>query len=115
MQDLAQKIFFNIKQLCDQNNISLSRLEDILGMGRGTIIKWNTAVPRANTLKQVADYFNVSVDHLMARDDKFYDAIPEDKGLIDIQRARENMSQQDRDRMDQMLRLTFQEAFKDDK
>lgn len=39
-----------------------------MGIGRGTIYKWNKSAPNTENLVKVADYFNVSIDYLLGRD-----------------------------------------------
>lgn len=55
----------NIRALCKERKISLFALEKAVGLGNGTIGKWNYASPRADGLKRVADYFGVPVDALL--------------------------------------------------
>ena len=57
-----------IKSLCGNNGISVTVLENILGLGRGTILNWTTSSPSIANLKKVADYFGVSVDFLIGAD-----------------------------------------------
>ena len=58
-------ILEKIKQLCEKNGTNITRLEDELGFGRGTIRKWSEVSPSVNNLKKVADYFKCSVDELL--------------------------------------------------
>lgn len=57
-----------IKSLCGNNGISVTVLENILGLGRGTILNWDTSSPSITNLKKVADYFGISVDFLIGAD-----------------------------------------------
>lgn len=59
-----------IKELCRLNNISMNKLEDILGFGKGYISKLGESTPNAAKIKKIADYFNVSVDYLMTGTEK---------------------------------------------
>lgn len=61
-------IFANIKSLCDQNNMSLSRLEKELGFGNSTIAKWTQCSPSVDKLQKVAAYFGCTVDELLKED-----------------------------------------------
>lgn len=63
-------IFANIKSLCDQNNVSLSRLEKELGFGNSTIAKWTQCSPSVDKLQKVAAYFGCTVDELLKEDEK---------------------------------------------
>ncbi len=59
----------NIKEvvtlLCKKKGIPRSKMEKDLGLGNGTSGKWDTSVPGTDTLKKIADYFEVSIDYLM--------------------------------------------------
>lgn len=56
-----------IRTLVAQNGITLKSLEKEIGIGNGTIRKWNQSHPRIDTLQKVADYFGVSIDYLVGR------------------------------------------------
>lgn len=58
-----------IKVLAVQNKISVAELERTLGFGNGSISKWNKQSPSIEKLKQVADFFHVSVDYLLGREE----------------------------------------------
>ena len=55
-----------IKEKCTEKNISVVKLEDTLGFGRGTIYKWENVSPSVNNLKKVADYLGCTVDELIS-------------------------------------------------
>ena len=57
----------NVRRLCDQRDISIWALEKAIGVGNGTIGKWDTCSPRVETIKKVADYFGVTVDELLSK------------------------------------------------
>lgn len=57
-----------IQKLGKKRGISIGFLEEKLGIGRGTIYKWNKSAPNTENLVKVADYFNVSIDYLLGRD-----------------------------------------------
>lgn len=61
-------IYENILQLCEKNNTSIYALEKELGFGKSTISKWRKASPSIENLKKVADFFDVSMDLLLAND-----------------------------------------------
>lgn len=54
-----------IKQLANERGISLPTLENELGFGNSTIVKWDKSTPNADKLNAVAKYFNVSMDYLL--------------------------------------------------
>lgn len=56
-----------IRELCKQHGVSIPILEKTTGIGNGTVGRWDTSYPRADKLRDVADYFSVSMDWLMGR------------------------------------------------
>ena len=52
-----------IRRLCKENKISISKLETELGYGNGSIAKSSNM--SADRLKQIADYFDVSMEYLI--------------------------------------------------
>lgn len=54
-----------ILELCKKHNTTISALEKELGFANSSIARWDRNMPRADNLKKVADYFNVSVDSLL--------------------------------------------------
>lgn len=61
-------ILKTIKILCVNKGITLSALEKSLGLGNGSISKWDKATPSGDRLAKVADYFNVTIDYLLGRE-----------------------------------------------
>lgn len=59
-----------IRALANSKGMSLPILESSLGLGNGTISRWNKGAPNTGKLAKVADYFNVSIDYLLGREDK---------------------------------------------
>ncbi len=56
-----------IQELCKINNITVSKLEIELELGKGTLYKWGKSAPNSDKLEKVADFFNVSTDYLLGR------------------------------------------------
>lgn len=55
----------NFSRLCTQSGKSPTRVVEELGLTRGSVAGWKKgAEPRNNTVKQIADYFGVTVDEL---------------------------------------------------
>lgn len=63
-------ILDSIKELCEQNSITMTSLERDLDFGKGTIRNWDKSSPSIDKLQKVADYFHVSLDKLTNREDK---------------------------------------------
>ena len=66
MSNLVQKI----EELCNKKNITFYNLEQALGFGNGTIRRWNNNIPKTDRLTKVADYFDVSIDYLLGREEQ---------------------------------------------
>jgi len=87
-------ILEKIQLLCEEKNITVSKLETELDFGRGTLYKWNKSSPSTDKLSKVADYFHVSVDWLLGKT-KFR-CIPDEKKLaLDVERY-EDFSNRDK-------------------
>lgn len=56
----------NIKRLCEQAGISISKLGTDLGFGNGAIYNWDKSSPSVDKILKVANYFNVSVDLILS-------------------------------------------------
>lgn len=54
-----------IKSLCKSHGISMNKLEDTLGFGKGYISKLGNSTPNTAKIKKIADYFNVSIEYLI--------------------------------------------------
>lgn len=61
---INEVLLSNIRELCKKNNISVADLEKILGIGAGTISRWNKANPSFDKIKAIAKCFNISIDEL---------------------------------------------------
>lgn len=65
--DVDMTFFKNIERLCKEKGISVTALGQELGLSNATTAGWRRgSQPRGKTLKMLADYFNVTVDQLMA-------------------------------------------------
>lgn len=53
-----------ISELCKKEGTSISRLEKDLGIGNGTIKRWDSSAPNLSTLVRVADHFNLDIRDL---------------------------------------------------
>lgn len=54
-----------IKTLCDQENTSIKAIERELGLGNGTIRKWDKSYPSVDKALKVAKRFGVSIEYLI--------------------------------------------------
>ena len=61
-----------LKELRSRKNITQSDLASALGVSLGAVGNWesNKRMPDYETLKKLADYFDVSIDYLLGRETK---------------------------------------------
>ena len=62
-------IYERIKQLAYKKGVSIKQLERDLGFAENSVKKWNVSMPNSASLIKLADYFGVSVDYLLGRED----------------------------------------------
>lgn len=62
-------IFERVKELSEKQGKSLQRVSEELGFSSNYFYRMKKQQPTAEKLKLIADYFNVSVDYLLGRDE----------------------------------------------
>lgn len=110
-------IYTRIKELCAENNITINKLESELGMSQYSIGRWkNSTCPTIDKISKIAEYFHVSIDYLVGASNvrSTADTMLGDPDYITLQRARERMTDRDKDRMMGILKIGFDYAFSDD-
>lgn len=64
--------FDRLKNLCEEQKISIVELEEKLGFGKNSLYGWKKKIPNGANLEKVADFFHVSVDYLLGRTEQKY-------------------------------------------
>lgn len=108
-------LFNKIASLCAERGISFEDLSLALGFSRGTVRTWKKTSPSVDKAAKVAAYFGVSVDYLMGNSsirNRVEDVMDDD--LFTISRLRNNMSQKNKTKMMELLKIQFEEDFPDD-
>lgn len=59
-----EQIVTSIKTLCQEHNITITKLEETLGMSQGLISRWNKSDPSLSKIIDIANYFKVSLDEV---------------------------------------------------
>lgn len=62
-------LYEKIKELASRKKVSIRQIEEKLGFSNGTIRQWSRKNPGVNKVKDVAKYFNVSVDYLLGSEE----------------------------------------------
>ena len=104
-----------IRELANKKGMSLPALEAELGFGNGTIVKWDKASPNSEKLTKVADYFHVSVDYLLGREDYVCSSSSDDpdENYTILSRNAKKLSPEQRAKLLDMAKIMFQEEFGD--
>ncbi|MBQ2174501.1 MAG: helix-turn-helix transcriptional regulator [Alphaproteobacteria bacterium] len=114
---MQETLYERIKELCKQKGVTIAKLESELGFGNASIKKWERiSSPSVDKIIKVASYFGVTVDYLLGRTDIKSSAseILQDDDIISFQRARQKMPEKDKNKMMQMLKISFDYAFTDE-
>lgn len=59
----------SIKDLCKQQKITVNQLETKIGLSQGLISRWLRTTPSLDRIVDVADFFNVSLDKVIGRNE----------------------------------------------
>lgn len=103
-------MFQKIKMLCKEQDITFAELERRADIGRGSVARFETNAPSAEKVARVAQCLNVTTDYLLGLSDA---PSPNklDDDTISIQRARQNMSDAEKNRMMNIIKAAFDYAF----
>lgn len=105
-------LFDRVKYLAEKQKISISRLEEDLGLGKNYLYKWKKNSPNSDTLQKVADYFNVSTDYLLGRSDTLTEKAFRPK-VQKIARNASHLSDKDLDKLNDVMSAIFKDKFND--
>lgn len=62
--------FERIKELAKKQGKSLNKVEEDLGYGKNVLYRLKNSTPSTERLQEIADYFDVSVDFLLGREER---------------------------------------------
>ena len=67
----------SIERLCNEKNISISKMLSDLGLAKGLVSNWKKrgTIPNGDILLKIAEYFDVSVDYLLGLSTKKHRSI----------------------------------------
>ena len=58
-------IYDNVKKVCKEKGMTVSELEESMGIARSTIYKWNENIPSAQRLQIAANILGVPITELL--------------------------------------------------
>lgn len=71
---LLRRCFMNIVEQitreCKRKNLTIAELERNAGLSNGTIKKWESSMPKVDSLSKVAEYLHVSLDYLCSGEEQ---------------------------------------------
>lgn len=97
-----------IRNLCSNQGITVAELERRIGLSNGQISKWNKQKPGVDKVSKVADYFNVSIDYLLGRNEDDFSGEERSKEFRSLQRLARNMTDEEAKKAYQLLELAFE-------
>lgn len=102
-----------LKKLRKELNLTQEEFAQKIGYTRTAISAWEIGrnEPSNDDMVKLANYFNVSTDYLLGKTNErnvSHSDIPE---IRQIERGAKNMSQKDREKMVNMVKAAFEEAF----
>lgn len=69
-RNIDMTTFERIKELAKKQGKSLNKVEEELGYGKNVLYRLKNSNPSAERLQEIADYFDVTVDYLLGREEK---------------------------------------------
>jgi len=100
-----------LQELRKNKSLSQPELAKELGVSDRSISLWERGIsmPNTETTIKIADYFEVTIDCLLGRNDKY-----KDLNIISLQRAYEKLDSGDKKKMMEINKLMFEKAFSSD-
>ena len=108
-------MYERVVRLAERKGVTIAQVERDLGFSAASLRRLNTNSPSAEKVIALARYFEVSTDYLYGNTtiEKPADKVL-DVDLVSLQRARQNMSNEEWGRAMQIIRAGFASAFHDE-
>ncbi len=58
-------MYEKIKEICKKKKVTISKLEEDLGISQGSVCKWGIVSPSVDKVKRVANYLGVDINKLL--------------------------------------------------
>lgn len=85
--------------LANKEGLSLPKLEIELGLGNGTISRWRSSAPSSDKLAKVADYFDVTTDFLLGREESEIETEALRKVKVMTRKAEEHLTKEESEQL----------------
>lgn len=105
-----------IKTLREELKMTQQELADKLDGAKSTVAMYEneTRKPSLEVLIKLSETFNCSIDYILCKTDIRGQKVSEIPEIRQIERGAKNMSQKDREKMVNMVKAAFEEAFNED-
>ena len=80
-----------IRALCEQNGITINKLETEASVGRGNVARWDRHRPNIDKVQSVADYFGVTSDFILTGNENK----PAENGELDMKELIHKMTREE--------------------
>ena len=121
MSDSKMVFSKNLKTLLEKKNLSQVEISKILGVSESSVGKWllQKSMPRMTIIEKLAQYFQVDKTYFFKDTNNELPELTEKNNkdfpqIRAIQRAMTNVDEEKRNRMLEVLKISFQEAFEED-
>ena len=121
MSDSKMLFSKDLKTLLEKKNLSQVELSKILGVSESSVGKWllQKSMPRMTIIEKLAQYFQVDKTYFFKDTNNELPELTEKNNkdfpqIRAIQRAMTNVDEEKRNRMLEVLKISFQEAFEED-
>lgn len=100
-------LFDRIQNLAKRRGKSIKEVATDMGFNENQLYTWKRVKPSGENLAKVADYFHVTVDYLLGRNNNNSDEEQQSPEFYAIQRKAMNMSPDQQKRALEILNLAF--------
>ena len=104
-----------LRQLRERKGLSMKATALALGLPYTTYVNYEkgTREPGSDMLVKLADFFGTSIDYLLGKAEAETSAASQDESIILLNRAAERMSPEQRQRLIDIAKVVFEDAFND--
>lgn len=90
--------------LINEHSMTRAELERKIGLSAGSIRNWNKSIPSGDKLKKVADFFNVTTDYLLGREENTKKRLDLDDDTVIMTYQGKPLSPEDRELILRLMR-----------
>lgn len=102
-----------IYELISQRGLTAAQVSKDTGISTALLTQWKQGLqqPSPKSLAVLADYFHVSVDYLLGKDQPQAEPAAQDPQITILSRAAKNMTEEQKNKLVELARMLYPEAF----